>query len=89
MKMDDLTQVKNIGNARKKLLNDHGITTIQQLYEIPLEKLEQVKSLGKHYATLIKEAVNDFYGEKAETPEKPVKRFQQTKTNRLKKPTDI
>ncbi|MGD9181755.1 MAG: helix-hairpin-helix domain-containing protein [Desulfobacterales bacterium] len=70
MKMDDLTQVKNIGSARMKLLNSQGITTIQQLYEMPLEKLEQMKSLGKHYAKLIKESVTDFYGEKAESPEK-------------------
>ena len=83
--MDDLTQVKNIGNARKKLLNGHGITTIQQLYEIPLEKLEQVKSLGKHYATLIKEAVNDFYGEKTETPEKPAKKISANKDEKIKK----
>ena len=61
MKKDDLTQVKNIGNVRKKLLASHGITTIQQLYEIPLEKLEQVKTFDKHYAKVIKDAVNDFY----------------------------
>ena len=71
MKMDDLTQVKNVGNARKKLLNGHGITTIQQLYEIPLEKLEQVKSLGRHYAKLIKESVNDVYEPKEEAPAEP------------------
>jgi len=85
MKMNDLTQVKNIGNARKKLLNDHGITTIQQLYEIPLEKLEQIKSLGKHYAALIKEAVNDFYGEKAETTEKPAKEVSANKDEKTEK----
>ena len=71
MKMDDLTQVKNVGNARKKLLKGHGITTIQQLYEIPLEKLEQVKSLGRHYAKLIKESVNDVYEPKEEAPAEP------------------
>jgi hypothetical protein len=70
MKKDDLTQVKNIGSARMKLLNSRGITTIQQLYEIPLEKLEQIKGLGKHYAKLIKDAVNDIYAEKEETPER-------------------
>ena len=72
MKKDDLTQVKNIGNARKKLLAIHGIATIQQLYETPLEKLEQIKSLGKHYAKLIKEAVNDFHEPKEEAPAEPV-----------------
>lgn len=71
MKKDDLIKVKNIGNARKKLLADHGITTIRQLYEIPLEKLEQIKSLGKHYAKLIKDAVNDVYEPKEETPAEP------------------
>ena len=71
MKRDDLTQIKNIGNARMKLLNSQGITTIQQLYEIPLEKLEQVKSLGKHYAKLIKKAVNDLYAEKAQPSKNP------------------
>lgn len=72
MKKDDLTLVKNIGSARMKLLNSQGITTIQQLYEIPLEKLEQMRSLGKHYAKLIKASVTDFYGEKAASSEKPV-----------------
>ena len=72
MKKDDLTQVKNIGSARMKVLYSQGITTIQQLYETPLEKLEQVKSIGKHYAKLIKEAVTDFYGAKEEPPAEPV-----------------
>jgi len=71
MKKDDLIQVKNIGNARKKLLAIHGITTIRQLYEIPLEKLEQIKSLGKHYANLIKDAVKDVYEPKEEAPAEP------------------
>ena len=61
MKKDDLTQVKNIGNARRNILANHGITTVQQLYDIPLEKLMQIKSLGQHYAKLIKAAVNDLY----------------------------
>jgi hypothetical protein len=69
---DDLTQVKNIGNARKKLLAIHGITTIQHLYETPLEKLEQIKSLGKHYAKLIKDAVNAFHEPNEEAPAEPV-----------------
>ena len=72
MKNEDLTQVKYIGSARMKLLNSQGITTIQHLYEIPLEKLEQVKSLGQHYAKLIKEAVNDIYAKRAEQSEKRV-----------------
>ncbi|MBT8370776.1 MAG: hypothetical protein KJO34_07430, partial [Deltaproteobacteria bacterium] len=68
MRIDDLTQVKNIGSARKKLLAIHGITTVQQLYEIPLDKLMQIKSLGEHYAKLIKTAVNDLYKTKEEGP---------------------
>jgi len=65
MNKDDLTQVKNIGNARKKILASHGITTVQQLYKMPLEKLMQIKSLGRHYAKLIKVAVNEYYETKA------------------------
>jgi exonuclease VII large subunit len=85
MKKDDLTQVKNIGSARMKLLNSQGITTIQQLYEIPLENLEQVKSLGKHYAKLIKDAVNDFYAEKAEPPKNPATEVSQSKDEKTDK----
>ena len=64
MKKDDLTQVKNIGAARMKLLNDSGITTIEQLYEIPVDKLAQIGTIGAHYAKLIKDAVTESYGEK-------------------------
>ncbi len=85
MKKDDLTQVKNIGSARMKLLNSQGITTIPQLYEIPLENLEQVKSLGKHYAKLIKDAVNDFYAEKAEPPENPATEVSPSKDEKTDK----
>ena len=85
MKKEDLTQVKNIGSARMKLLNSQGITTIQQLYEIPLEKLEQVKSLGQHYAKLIKEAVNDFYAKKAEPPKNRATELSQSKDKKTDK----
>ena len=63
MKKDDLTQVRHIGAARMKLLNDVGISTIQQLYEMPLEKLARIETVGEHYAKLIKEAVSESYGE--------------------------
>ena len=66
MKKDDLTQVKHIGAARMKLLNDVGISTIQQLYEMPLEKLARIETVGEHYAKLIKEAVSESYGESPE-----------------------
>jgi len=67
MKKDDLTQVKHIGAARMKLLNDVGITTIKQLHETPLEKLAGIGTVGEHYAKLIKDAVSESY---AESPEK-------------------
>jgi len=67
MKKDDLTQVKHIGAARMKLLNDFGITTVEQLYETPLEKLARIGTIGEHYAKLIKDDVNESY---AESPEK-------------------
>ena len=64
MKQDDLTQLKHVGATRMKLLNDLGITTIKQLYEMPLEKLVEIKSIGKHYAKLIKNSVAEYYKEK-------------------------
>ena len=66
MKKNDLTQVKHIGAARMKLLNDSGITTTRQLYEMPLEKLARIETVGEHYAKLIKEAVSESYGESHE-----------------------
>jgi predicted flap endonuclease-1-like 5' DNA nuclease len=69
MKKDDLTQVKHIGAARMKLLNDFGITTFRQLYETPLENLARIETIGEHFAKLIKDAVSESYGEK---PEKTV-----------------
>jgi predicted RecB family nuclease len=66
MEKDDLTQVKHIGVARMKLLNDFGITTIKQLNETPLEKLARIGTIGEHYAKLIKDAVSESYGEKSE-----------------------
>ena len=61
MKKDDLTQVKHIGAARMKVLNDSGITTFDKLYEIPLEKLARIETIGEYYAKLIKEAVMEVY----------------------------
>jgi nucleotidyltransferase/DNA polymerase involved in DNA repair len=66
MKKDDLTQVKHIGAARMKLLNDSGVTTIRQLYEMPLENLARIGTIGEHFAKLIKNAVGESYGEKPE-----------------------
>ena len=72
MKQDDLTQLKHVGMARMKLLNDVGITTIEQLYEMPLGKLAEIKSIGKHYAKLIKKSVNEHYREQSKkSREKP------------------
>jgi NAD-dependent DNA ligase len=64
MKQDDLTSLKHVGSSRMKILNDSGITTIKQLYEIPLEKLAEIKSIGEYYARLIKNSVSDYYSEK-------------------------
>lgn len=65
MQKDDLTKVKHVGALRMKMLNDAGIKTIKQLSEIPLEKLIQVKTVGEHYAKLIKTAATESYGEKS------------------------
>ena len=66
MKKDDLTQVKHIGVARMKLLNDFGITTIEQLNETPLEKLARIGTIGEHFAKLIKDDVSESYGKSPE-----------------------
>ena len=66
MKQDDLTCLKHVGLARMKLLNDSGVTTIKQLHEIPLEKLAEAKSIGEHYAKLIKNSVSEHYRDKHE-----------------------
>ena len=82
MKNDDLTVVKHIGAARMKVLNDSGITTIKKLYEIPLDKLAQVETLGDHYAKLIKEAVTEVY---EPSPEKISAKIESTKTKKKAK----
>jgi len=66
MKKDDLTKVKYIGASRKKSLNDLGITTIQQLYETPLDTLARIETIGGYYAKLIKDAVMESFGEGVE-----------------------
>ena len=61
MKQDDLTEIKHVGLSRMRLLNNLGITTIKQLYEMPQEKLAETKAIGAHYAKLIKNSVNEHY----------------------------
>jgi uncharacterized protein YukE len=61
---EDLTRLKYIEVSRMKLLNEHGITTIKQLYEMPEEKLAGIKSIGGHYAKLIKKSASEYYREK-------------------------
>ena len=96
MKQDDLTEIKYVGLTRMRLLNDLGITTINQLREMPLEKLAETKSIGANYAKLIKNSVNDYYKEKKKklpaetvsTKEKitnPINRELQKKVKRLNK----
>jgi hypothetical protein len=82
MKKDDLTLVKHIGAARMKVLNDSGITTIKKLYEVPLEKLAQVETIGEHYAKLIKAAVTEHYGP---TPQKITAKTESTKEKTIAK----
>ena len=79
MKKEDLTVVKHIGAARMKVLNDSGIATIKQLYEIPLNKLAQVETIGEHNAKLIKAAVAESY------KKKPVKSAPKAVSARKKK----
>jgi len=64
MKQDDLTRIKHVGLSRMRLFNDIKINTIKQLHEMPMEKMAAMKSIGDHYAKLIKNSVNDYYEEK-------------------------
>ncbi len=66
MGQDDLTRLKHVGVSRMNVLHDRGITTIEQLYEMPEEKLAEIKSIGAHYAKLIKNSVTEYYKEKHE-----------------------
>ena len=77
MKRDDLTQVKHIGAARMKMLNNSGITTLKKLDDIPLEKLARIETIGEHYAKLIKEAVTEVY---ESLPEKMSAKTESTQT---------
>lgn len=61
MEKDDLTVVKHIGAVRMKVLNDAGIDTLEALYNMPLERLAAIKSIGERYAGLIKAAVAGVY----------------------------
>jgi NAD-dependent DNA ligase len=67
MELDDLARLKHVGASRRKLLNDHGITTVQNLYDIPEENLAGIRSIGSHYARLIKNSVAEYHREKHET----------------------
>ena len=60
MEQDDLTEIKHIALNRMRLFNDLGIKTIKQLREMPLEKLAGIKSIGTHYAKLIKNSVAEY-----------------------------
>jgi nucleotidyltransferase/DNA polymerase involved in DNA repair len=92
MKQDDLTQLRHVGIARMKVLNDLGITTIEQLYEMPVEKLAQIQSIGERYAKLIKDAVTEVYESSAEkiaeetesTKEKIIAKIDQDLQQRIK-----
>lgn len=85
MKQDDLTRIKHVGLSRMKLFNDVRITTIKQLSEMPLEQLAAIKSIGDHYAKLIKNSVNDYYEEKKKilpSEDASVKEIKPTRVNR-------
>lgn len=90
MAKDDLTQVKNIGVSRMKLLNSAGITTIKQLHETSVEKLAEIKNIGLYYAKLIKNSAAECYAEKQkelpkDTKPKEDKQIKKTNLNLQKK----
>ena len=93
MKQDDLTEVKYIGINRMRLLNDLGITSIKQLRDMPLTKLAAIKSIGEHYAILIKNAVSEYDRSKqdkmpdktAENKKRKIKQLNKELKKRIKK----
>lgn len=90
MTKDDLTQVKNIGISRMKLLNSAGITTIKQLHETSVEKLAEIKNIGLYYAKLIKNSAAECYAKKQkelpkDTKPKEDKQIKKTNLNLQKK----
>jgi len=87
MKKEDLTQVKHVGALRMKMLISSGITTIRQLHQISLEKLAQVKTIGPHYAKLIKAAVAESYGKKPVKPAPKVPKTASAKKKTVDDPT--
>ena len=68
MKQDDLTQISHIGASRMERFYEHGITTIQQLYEMPLEELAEIPTIGAFYAEKIKIGITEYYAENNITP---------------------
>lgn len=60
MKNDELSRIKYIGPARVGMLNQNGITTVDQLHLLALEELAEIKFFGGHYARLIKDAVTEY-----------------------------
>jgi hypothetical protein len=83
LKQDDLTRLKHVGAARMKLLNDSGIVTIKQLHEMRLEKLAEIKSIGEHYAKVIKDSVAEYsMGKHVELSDKTASGIE-TKTKKI------
>ena len=68
----DLGQLKHVGASRRKLLRDHGITTIEQLHATPEETLARIKTIGGHYAKRIKNSAAEHYRGKPETIPGPI-----------------
>ena len=68
MEKDDLTRIKHIGAARMKLLNQHGIATVDQLHQLPLEELASIRTIGAYYARLIKDAVAGYVAQREDIP---------------------
>ena len=89
MKEDDLTCVRYISTARMKLLNSHGVTTIEQLFEMPIEDLAQIKRIGGHYAKLIKDAVEELYETEKEKENPTPETTPSTDRNLIRKLTKV
>ncbi|MGB3400866.1 MAG: helix-hairpin-helix domain-containing protein [Candidatus Deferrimicrobiaceae bacterium] len=69
---DDLGQLKHVGASRRKLLRDHGITTIEQLHATPEQTLARIKTIGEYYAKRIKHSAAEHFRQKPEKTPGPI-----------------
>lgn len=62
----DLSRVKYIGPTTVKRLEEHGITTVEQLAALTLDELASIPGVGKHTAPLMLASAQQLLNEQAQ-----------------------